>query len=84
MAKVRVAAFSLSVDGFGAGPEQSLNDPLGKRGTELHQWAFGTRTFQAMFGKEGGSLGVDNDYGEWANVNIALLGAGGVVAPVLP
>jgi dihydrofolate reductase len=63
LAKVRVAAFSLSVDGFGAGPEQSVNDPLGKRGMELHQWAFGTRTFQAMLGKEGvGSVGVDNDY----------------------
>jgi dihydrofolate reductase len=62
LAKVRVAAFSLSVDGFGAGPEQSLNDPLGKRGMELHQWAFGTRTFQTMFGKGGGSVGVDNDY----------------------
>jgi hypothetical protein len=54
MAKVRVAGFSLSVDGFGAGPEQSLNDPLGKRGKELHQWIFGTRMFQAMIGNEGG------------------------------
>jgi dihydrofolate reductase len=62
MAKVRVAGFSLSVDGFGAGPEQSVDDPMGKRGMELHQWAFGTQTFQAMFGKEGGSTGVDNDY----------------------
>ncbi|WP_213737547.1 dihydrofolate reductase family protein [Bradyrhizobium sp. dw_411] len=62
MTRVRVAGFSLSLDGFGAGPEQSLADPLGKRGKELHQWAFGTRNFQAMFGKEGGSTGVDNDY----------------------
>ncbi|QND53221.1 dihydrofolate reductase [Phyllobacterium sp. 628] len=62
MTKVRVAGFSLSTDGFGAGPEQSLQDPLGKRGKELHQWVFGTQTFQAMFGKDGGSLGVDNDY----------------------
>ena len=62
MAKVRVGGFSLSVDGFGAGPEQSINDPLGKRGMELHQWAFGTRTFHVMFGKEGGSTGVDDGY----------------------
>jgi dihydrofolate reductase len=62
MAKVRVAGFSLSTDGFGAGPEQSMKDPLGQRGRELHQWMFGTRTFQAMIGKEGGSTGVDNDY----------------------
>jgi dihydrofolate reductase len=62
MTKVRVAGFSLSIDGFGAGPEQSMQDPLGKRGMELHQWAFGTRTFQTMFGKEGGSQGVDDDY----------------------
>ena len=62
MAKVRVAGFSLSTDGFGAGLDQSIKDPLGKRGMELHQWMFGTRTFQAMVGKEGGSTGVDNDY----------------------
>jgi len=62
MAKVRVAGFSVSLDGFGAGPEQSLQDPLGKRGKELHGWAFPTKTFQTMFGKEGGSEGVDDDY----------------------
>lgn len=62
MAKVRVGGFSLSVDGFGAGPEQSINNPLGKRGMELHQWALGTRTFHVMFGKEGGSTGIDDGY----------------------
>jgi dihydrofolate reductase len=62
MTKVRVAGFSISLDGFGAGAEQSLADPLGKRGMELHQWAFGTRTFRAMFGQEGGSEGIDEDY----------------------
>src|SRR3954470_16190157 len=55
--RVRVAGFSVSLDGFGAGPEQSLQDPLGKRGTELHSWFFGTKTFKAMFGKGGGSEG---------------------------
>lgn len=62
MGKVRAAAFSVSLDGYGAGPEQSLENPLGKRGTELHQWFFGTKTFQSMFGKSGGSEGVDEDY----------------------
>ncbi len=62
MTKVIVSGFSLSVDGFGAGPEQSLDDPLGKRGRELHEWFFGTKTFQAMFGKGGGSEGVDERY----------------------
>ena len=59
MAKVRVGGFSLSVDGFGAGPDQSLNDPLGKRGMELHQRVVGTRTFHVMFGKDVGSTGID-------------------------
>ncbi len=62
MGRVRVAGFSLSLDGFGAGPEQSLHDPLGKRGTELHRWFFGTKTFRAMFGKDGGSEGVDESF----------------------
>jgi dihydrofolate reductase len=60
--RVRAAGFSLSLDGFGAGPEQSLQDPLGKRGTELHRWFFGTKTFKAMFGKDGGSEGVDETF----------------------
>jgi len=62
MTRVRVAGFSISLDGFGAGPEQSLENPLGKRGLELHQWFFGTRTFRAMTGQDGGSDGVDEAY----------------------
>ncbi len=62
MAKVRVAGFSISVDGFGAGPEQSQKDPLGKRGLELHQWFFGTKMFRAMTGQSGGAGGLDQDY----------------------
>lgn len=62
MAKVIVSGFTLSIDGFGAGPEQSLEDPLGKRGKELHRWFFDTRTFKAMIGQAGGSNGVDEDY----------------------
>ena len=62
MGKVRVAGFAVSLDGFGAGCEQSLQDPLGKRGEELHEWFFPTKTFRAMLGKEGGSEGVDDNY----------------------
>ena len=62
MAKVRVAGFSISLDGFGAGPEQSLEHPLGRRGEELHQWIYGTRFFRTMIGEEGGSDGVDQAY----------------------
>jgi dihydrofolate reductase len=62
MPKVRVAGFSLSLDGFGAGPEQSLENPLGKGGRELHRWLFGTRMFQSMIGKSGGSEGMDQGY----------------------
>jgi len=62
MGRVRVAAFSVSLDGYGAGPEQSHQDPLGKRGPELHDWFVGTKSFKAMFGAEGGTEGVDNDF----------------------
>jgi len=47
MSKLRVHSFSISLDGFGAGPEQSLQNPLGAGGLALHQWAFDTRTFHA-------------------------------------
>jgi len=60
--RVRVGGFAMSLDGFGAGPEQSLQDPLGKRGKELHNWLFGTKTFRAMFGEDGGSEGVDETF----------------------
>jgi dihydrofolate reductase len=49
------------LDGFGAGPEQSLTNPLGKRGTDLFQWFFHTRTFRSTFGQEGGSVGDIDD-----------------------
>ncbi|HET6633085.1 MAG TPA: dihydrofolate reductase family protein [Rhodanobacteraceae bacterium] len=55
-------SFSVSLDGYGAGPDQRLENPLGKGGMGLHEWAFPTATFQKMFGNEGGTMGVDNDY----------------------
>lgn len=62
MTKVRVAGFGVSIDGFGAGPEQSLAHPLGKDGTELFQWFFPTRTFRMMQGQDGGTTGADDDF----------------------
>ncbi|HEX3495952.1 MAG TPA: dihydrofolate reductase, partial [Methylocella sp.] len=55
MGKVRAAGFGVSIDGFGAGPDQSLEHPLGKRGEELHRWFYPTRTFRSMLGKDGGT-----------------------------
>ena len=62
MPKVKVSGFSVSLDGFSAGADQSLENPLGKRGPEIFQWFFGTKTFQSMFGKGGGSEGIDENY----------------------
>lgn len=63
MTKVRVASFAISLDGFGAGPNQSLENPLGIGGEELHQWAFGTRTFQRIvMNADSGSAGLDDDF----------------------
>jgi dihydrofolate reductase len=63
MSKLRVNCFAVSLDGYGAGPAQSLENPLGMGGTGLHQWFFPTRTFQAsVLGKEGGATGLDDDY----------------------
>lgn len=62
MGKVKVAGFSVSVDGFGAGPDQSLQNPLGVRGPELAQWFFPTRTFRAMLGQAGGTAGEDERF----------------------
>jgi dihydrofolate reductase len=62
MSKLRIHGFAISADGYGAGPAQSLDNPLGIGGTALHEWAFATRTFTQMFGGEGGSTGVDDDF----------------------
>lgn len=70
MSKVKVAAFAVSLDGFGAGPNQSLENPLGVRGTELHKWFFKTKVFQKIHGGGGGVEGVDNAFGERSFENI--------------
>ena len=77
MTRVRVAGFTISLDGYGAGPNQDINNPLGIGGTDLHQWLFPTRTFQrALFGKDGGTIGVDDDFAArcFENVGARILG----------
>lgn len=63
MGKLRVASFAVSLDGFGAGPAQSLDNPLGLGGMDLHAWAFPTATFQRrVLARDGGSTGVDDGF----------------------
>jgi dihydrofolate reductase len=62
MTKLRVDCFSVSIDGYGAGPDQALEHPMGLGGMALHEWVFPTRFFQAMIGKDGGSTGIDEDF----------------------
>ena len=61
MTKVRVHNFTISVDGFGAGPDQSLDTPLGAGGEELHDWFVVTKAFRSIQGMEGGTEGPDNE-----------------------
>jgi dihydrofolate reductase len=77
MSKLRVQCFSLSLDGYGAGPDQSLENPLGVGGMGLHQWVFPTRTLQKiLFGKAGGTTGIDDDFVArgFANLGAWILG----------
>lgn len=70
MPKVKVSCFAISVDGYGAGPEQSLEHPLGVGGTGLHDWFVPTRTFRAMQGESGGTTGVNDDFAQRGIENI--------------
>jgi len=77
MSQVRVSCFAVSLDGYGAGPRQSLEHPLGVGGTALHQWFFPTRTFQStVLGKDEGTTGLDDDYARrgMENVGAWILG----------
>jgi dihydrofolate reductase len=62
MTKLRVNCFAMSLDGYGAGPNQSLANPLGEGGSALHEWLVSTRTFQRMVGKEGGETGPNDEF----------------------
>ena len=77
LSKLRVASFTTSLDGFGAGPDQSIEHPLGVGGASIHKWAFSTRTFQSrVLGSEGGAAGPDDDFAArgFSNVGAWILG----------
>ena len=84
MPRVRVDSFTISIDGFGAGPNQDLEHPLGVGGENLHRWLVPTKTFQSLHlqtppmtsGKPGGTTGVDNDFAArgFRNVGAWILG----------
>ena len=77
MSRVRVESYTISVDGYGAGPDQDLKNPLGVGGTDLHQWLFPTRTLQrTLFGAEDGTTGIDDDFAArgFNNVGAWILG----------
>lgn len=75
MSKLRVTAFSVSIDGYGAGPGQDLDNPLGRGGNAVHDWMVPTETFQEMFGK-GGTKGTDDDFAarSFDNVGAWIMG----------
>lgn len=77
MTRVRVASFSMSLDGYGAGPGQDIDNPLGVGGTDLHQWVFPTRTFQrVLFGAADGTTGIDDEFAArgFENIGAWILG----------
>ena len=76
MSELHVRCFSVSIDGYGAGPDQSLENPMGVGGMRLHEWAFQTPTFRKMFGQEGGEAGVDEKFAAkgFENIGAWILG----------
>lgn len=82
MSKLKVLCFSVSADGFGAGPDQSLENPMGKNGMSLHEWVLPTRTFQVMHSemlggsKSKGTIGVDDEFASegFKNLGAWILG----------
>jgi len=76
MTKLRVHCFAISLDGYGAGPNQDVDNPLGVGGLALHEWVFPTRTWQTMHGKDGGLAGIDDDFASrgFENIGASILG----------
>jgi len=70
MSKLRVGAFSISLDGFGAGPDQTPEEPLGVGGEALHDWFVPTRTFNRVAGREGGTTGIDDQFAARVTGNV--------------
>jgi dihydrofolate reductase len=60
MPNVRVHSIGVSIDGYAAGPDQDLKNPLGVRGVELMEWFFHSRVWREMHGQDGGETGIDN------------------------
>jgi dihydrofolate reductase len=73
---MRVHCFAISIDGYGAGPDQDLANPIGVGGIALHDWVFATRTFKRMHGSEGGTTGIDDDFAArgFADIGAWILG----------
>lgn len=76
MARLLVRSFTISLDGYGAGPSQSMDTPLGVGGEDLHDWLVNTRTFMRLQRKEGGDTGVDEDFAArgFTNIGAWILG----------
>ncbi len=77
MTRVRVESFSVSQDGFGAGPNQSIDQPLGTGGEQLHAWAMQTKTFhERVLGAQGGTEGIDDRFAQrgFDNIGAWILG----------
>jgi len=72
MQRVRAHGLTISLDGFLAGPQQSLEQPLGRGGTRLHEWAWATRSMRKLHGLDGGEAGVDEG---WASRHDEGIGA---------
>ena len=76
MSRLLVLGFTISLDGYGAGPNQSLENPLGVGGEELHDWLVNTRTFKRMTRQEGGDTGIDEEFAarSMANMGAWIMG----------
>jgi dihydrofolate reductase len=76
VSRLRVQCFAISIDGYGAGPNQDIQNPLGVRGAELMEWFFPTRAWRRMHGNEDGETGADNVVAEqgFAGIGAWILG----------
>jgi dihydrofolate reductase len=76
MSKLKVQSFSISLDGYGAGPGQSLKEPLGIGGEQLHEWLVTTRTFHQLTGQDGGTTELNDRFAQrgFANIGAWILG----------
>ena len=76
MSRLRVESFSLSLDGYGAGPHQDLENPLGVNGKMVHEWFFPTLTFRKMIGQPDGTTGIDNKFASrgFDNIGANIMG----------